>query len=45
MFEKCSRFIRKYKKVIISNDDDRFKRELTEAIEEIIEKILEMNES
>lgn len=42
MFEKCHYFIRKYKKIIITNEDDQFKNDLTKAIEEIVEMIKEI---
>ena len=42
MFEKCDHFIRKHKKIIISNDDDRFKSDLVKVIEEIVEMIKEV---
>jgi len=42
MFEKCYSFIRKYKKKIIANEDDRFKSDLAKAIEEIVEMIEEI---
>ena len=37
MLEKCKKFIKTYKKTVISNEDERFKRALAEVIEEIVE--------
>ena len=42
MFEKYNNFMRKYKKTIISNEDDRFKRDLTDTLEEIVDIIKEI---
>ena len=39
MFEKCKKFIKVNKRKIIRNDSDKFKRDLAEVIEEIVEAI------
>jgi len=44
MFEKFNRFKSKYRKVIISNEDDRFKNDLIGVLEEIVENIKEFHE-